>query len=109
MASGRFGFLMSKTSKSALLSPLLPVADLGEILKALVQLSREQGHLTDDDINDLLPDGMPDGDVDELYRKLRDLEIKIVELADIEPARPLNRRKIPTLNSLPSTIPSKCI
>jgi RNA polymerase primary sigma factor len=78
---------MSKTNKIALLSPLLPVADLGEILKALVQLSREQGHLTDDDINDLLPVDLPDGDVDELYRKLRDLEIKVVELADVEQAK----------------------
>ena len=36
------------------------MVDLSEILKALVQLSREQGHLTDDDINDLLPADMPE-------------------------------------------------
>jgi len=78
---------MSKTNTIALLSPLLPVVDLAEILKALVQLSREQGHLTDDDINDILPIDMPDGAVEELYRKLRDLGIKVVELANIEQAK----------------------
>ncbi len=35
------------------------VADLTETLKALLRLAREQGQLTYDDINDLLPDGRP--------------------------------------------------
>jgi hypothetical protein len=78
---------MSKINKIALLSPLVKIADLAEVLKVLVQLSREQGHLTDEDINDFLPVDLPDGEVDELRRKLRDLEIKVVELADVEQAK----------------------
>jgi RNA polymerase primary sigma factor len=61
---------------------------MAEILKALVQLSREQGHVTDEDINDILPADMPDRDVDNLHRKLHDLDIKVVGLADVEQAKP---------------------
>jgi len=62
--------------------------ELPEILKALVHLFREQGHLTDDDINDVLPANMPDRDVDGLTRKLRDLGIKVVGLTDLELPKP---------------------
>src|ERR1035441_2613528 len=79
---------MSIKKKSALLSPPLPVVDMAEILKALVHLSREQGHVTDDDIHDILPAAMPDRDVDTLYRKLHDLDIKVVGLADVEQVKP---------------------
>jgi RNA polymerase primary sigma factor len=61
--------------------------DVAEILKALVRLSRVQGHLTDDDVNDLLPAGLPEADVDELYRKLREFDIKVVGLSDVEQAK----------------------
>ncbi len=79
---------MSTKSKSALSSPPSSAVELPEILKALVGLSREQGHLTDDDFNDLLPAGLPDRDVDGLSRKLRDLGIKVVGLNDLEPHKP---------------------
>jgi RNA polymerase primary sigma factor len=79
---------MSLKKKSAAPTPPSPVMDLAEILKTLVQLAREQGHLTEDDITDLLPDDMQDADVEELYRKLRDLDIKLVSLIDVEQAKP---------------------
>src|SRR5689334_9293685 len=40
--------------------------DMVNLVKNLVQLAREQGHLTFDDINDLLPDGLSPDDLDEL-------------------------------------------
>ena len=57
--------------------------DLTTVIKNLVQLAREQGHLTFDDINDILPDGLSPDDLDELYTKLRDLDIEIVDQADV--------------------------
>jgi RNA polymerase primary sigma factor len=56
--------------------------DLGETIKTLVHLAREQGHVTYDDVNDILPDGVPPDELDELYRKLRDQDIKVVDFAD---------------------------
>jgi len=58
--------------------------DVTETIKTLVQLAREQGHVTYDDINEILPDGLSPADLDELYTKLRDLDIEIVEHAEPE-------------------------
>ena len=79
---------MSIKRKNALLKPPAPVVDLAEILKSLVQLSRAQGHLTDDDINDLVPTDMADSDVEELHRKLRDFDIKVIGLSEVEQPKP---------------------
>src|SRR6266851_8616402 len=62
--------------------------DLTQTIKTLVQLAREQGHVTYDDINDILPDGLSPDDLDELYTKLRDLDIEVVEHAEIEKPKP---------------------
>src|SRR6266478_1227048 len=64
------------------------VVDLTQTIKTLVQLAREQGHVTYDDINDILPDGLSPDDLDELYTKLRDLDIEVVEHAEIEKPKP---------------------
>jgi RNA polymerase primary sigma factor len=77
-----------------MLSPSLP-EDLAEILKALVQLSRDQGHVTGHDLHDLLPADMPDGNVEELYRQLRELDIKVVSLSDVEQAKPTGAEEEP--------------
>jgi len=66
----------------------LAAVDLGETLKTLVQLAREHGHVTYDDINDVLPDGLSPDDLDELYTKLRNLDVEIVEHAEVERAKP---------------------
>ena len=42
-----------------------PAVDLTETIKALLQLAREHGHVTYDDINDVLPDGLSPDDLDE--------------------------------------------
>jgi RNA polymerase primary sigma factor len=59
--------------------------DLAEKLRELLLLAKEQGHLTHDDINDALPETMvtPD-DVDQIYSKLNNLEVEIVEQAEVD-------------------------
>ena len=59
--------------------------DLTEKIKELVRLAQEQGYLTYSDINDIIPDSVisPD-DLDEVYSKLRSLEIEIVDQAEVD-------------------------
>ena len=59
--------------------------DLTEKVKELVRLAQEQGYLTYGDINDTLPDSIvtPE-DLDEIYSKLRNLEIEIVDQAEVD-------------------------
>ncbi len=62
--------------------------DLAETIKTLLHLAHEHGHVTYDDINDVLPDGLSPDDLDELYTKLRNLDIEIVDHAEVERAKP---------------------
>jgi len=66
-------------------SAKLPPMDLAEKVKELVRLAQEQGYLTYTDINDALPDGVisPD-ELDDLYGKLRNLEVEIVDQAEVD-------------------------
>ncbi|MBI5773975.1 MAG: sigma-70 family RNA polymerase sigma factor, partial [Verrucomicrobia bacterium] len=59
--------------------------DLTEKIKDLIRLSQEQGYLTYGDINDALPDTLitPD-DMEEILSKLRNLEIEIVDQAEVD-------------------------
>ncbi|MEW6158135.1 MAG: RNA polymerase sigma factor RpoD [Verrucomicrobiota bacterium] len=59
--------------------------DLTEKIKELVRLAQEQGYLTYGDINDALPDSVvsPE-DLDEIYIKLRNLEVEIVDQAEVD-------------------------
>ncbi|MBI4325088.1 MAG: RNA polymerase sigma factor RpoD [Chloroflexi bacterium] len=59
--------------------------DLTEKIKELVRLAQEQGYLTYSDINDALPDSIvtPE-DLDEIYIKLRNLEVEIVDQAEVD-------------------------
>jgi RNA polymerase primary sigma factor len=59
--------------------------DLTEKVKELVLLAKEQGHLTYDDINDALPDNVVTADdLDQVYTKLANLEIEIVDAAEVD-------------------------
>ena len=62
--------------------------DLTETIKTLLHLAQEHGHVTYDDINDILPDGLLPEDLDELYTKLRNLDVEIVDHAEVERAKP---------------------
>ena len=50
---------------------LMTRVDLNETMKALVHLAHENGYLTYDDINDLLPEGLSPEELDEVLTKLR--------------------------------------
>ena len=59
--------------------------DLTEKIKELVRLAKEQGYLTYGDINDALPDNVVSADdLDEIYTRLRSLEIEIVDQAEAD-------------------------
>jgi RNA polymerase primary sigma factor len=59
--------------------------ELTEKVKELIRLAQEQGYLTYGDINDALPDSVvsPE-DLEEIYTKLRNLEIEIVDQAEVD-------------------------
>ena len=59
--------------------------DLTEKVKELLLLAKEQGHLTYDDINDALPESVvtPE-DLDQIYTKLANLEVEIVDQAEVD-------------------------
>ena len=60
-------------------------AELAEKVKDLVRLAQEQGYLTYGDINDALPDSfITPEDLDEIYLKLRNLEVEIVDQAEVD-------------------------
>ncbi|MGA2865937.1 MAG: RNA polymerase sigma factor RpoD [Verrucomicrobiota bacterium] len=58
---------------------------LAQKVKELVRLSQEQGYLTYNDINDALPEALlaPE-DLDEIYIQLRNLEVEIVDQAEVD-------------------------
>ncbi|HXR03364.1 MAG TPA: RNA polymerase sigma factor RpoD [Verrucomicrobiae bacterium] len=59
--------------------------ELSEIIKELVRLAREQGHLTYNDINDTLPENCATPEkLDQLFARLRTLEIDIVDQAEVD-------------------------
>src|SRR6516225_10052974 len=57
---------------------------LAEKIKELVRLAQEQGYLTYSDITEALPEALitPE-DLDEIYIKLRNLEVEIVDQAEV--------------------------
>jgi RNA polymerase primary sigma factor len=59
--------------------------DLSEKIKELVRLAQEQGYLTYNDINEALPESMINPEaLDEIYLKLRGLEVEIVDQAEVD-------------------------
>ena len=80
-----------KTPHSALQNPVTTstgAIDLTETIKTLLHLAQENGYVTYDDINDILPDNLNPNDLDELYTKLRTLEVEIVDQAEVDRAKP---------------------
>jgi RNA polymerase primary sigma factor len=68
--------------------PAASPLDLAETIKTLMHLAHENGHVTYDDINDVLPENLSPDDLDELYTKLRNLDIEIVDHAEVERVKP---------------------
>jgi RNA polymerase primary sigma factor len=82
-SEGRLAF--SRGAGDSVAPVKAPALDLAEKVKELVRLAQEQGYLTYSDINDALPDGVicPD-ELDDLYSKLRNLEVEIVDQAEVD-------------------------
>jgi RNA polymerase primary sigma factor len=65
--------------------PANKAAEIAEKVKELVRLAQEQGYLTYGDINDALPDSLISAEeLDEIYIKLRNLEVEIVDQAEVD-------------------------
>jgi RNA polymerase primary sigma factor len=59
--------------------------DVARTVKELVRLAQEQGYLTYNDINEALPDTpAPPEELDDIYVKLRNLEVEIVDQAEVD-------------------------
>ena len=59
--------------------------EIAQKIKELVRLAQEQGYLTYSDISDALPEDLvgPE-ELDEIYVKLRNLEVEIVDQAEVD-------------------------
>jgi RNA polymerase primary sigma factor len=75
--------LAAANSRNGIL-PHPRTTSLSEIIKDLIRLAQEQGHLTYDDISDALPDNVTEPELDEVFGKLRGLEIEIVDQAEVD-------------------------
>ena len=63
-------------------------AVLAAKIKELIHLAKEQGNLTFDDINEALPESLSTPEtLDEIFAKLRELEIEIVDQAEVDTAK----------------------
>ncbi|HLH51998.1 MAG TPA: RNA polymerase sigma factor RpoD [Verrucomicrobiae bacterium] len=63
-------------------------ADMTEAIKTLIEIAREQGQLTYDDVNEILADGVSPDDLDTLYTKLQSVGIEVVTHAEVEKTKP---------------------
>jgi RNA polymerase primary sigma factor len=61
---------------------------LQEKIKELVRLSREQGRLTYNDIDEVLGDGSAPEEMDEVFAKLHALDVEVVDQADLDRGKP---------------------
>jgi RNA polymerase primary sigma factor len=69
--------------------PTLDTAALTEKLKELVRLAQEQGQLTFEDINEVLTEAFcAPGYLDHVVAKLRELEIEVVDAAEMDRVKP---------------------
>ena len=65
---------------------------LAEKIKELVRLAREQGQLTFDDVSELLTEEHTSpARLDFVYGKLRELEIEVVEAAEVDNVKPADK------------------
>ena len=62
--------------------------DMAEAIKTLIQMARDQGQLTYDDVNEVLAEGVSPDDVDALYTRLHNVGIEVVAQAEVEKGKP---------------------
>jgi RNA polymerase primary sigma factor len=77
------------TRSPASAAPAAGRSELAARIKELVQLAQEQGRLTYNDISEILPERQSTPEqLDEVLAKLRELEIEVVDPADLESGKP---------------------
>jgi RNA polymerase primary sigma factor len=80
---------------SAATAPAGPETELAEKIKELVLLAKEQGNLTYNDITDNLPESLSAPEfLDEIFAKLRELEIEIVDQAEVDTVKPSEEEEV---------------
>ncbi|HTB83161.1 MAG TPA: RNA polymerase sigma factor RpoD [Candidatus Sulfotelmatobacter sp.] len=72
----------------------LPVVMLTEKVKDLVRLYKEQGQLTFDDVGEILTEEHTNpANLDHVYTKLRELEIEVVDAAEVDVVKPVDKEE----------------
>ena len=72
-----------------------PMAMLTDKMKELVRLAHEQGQLTFEDINEVLTEEYSTPVyLDQVFTKLRELEIEIVDAAEVDRVKPANAEEM---------------
>src|ERR1700680_3198611 len=62
-----------------------PALDLQERVRCMVKLSKEQGYVTYDDINEALPENMADPEeMEQLINRLRSMEVDIIDASEVD-------------------------
>jgi RNA polymerase primary sigma factor len=90
------------------------VGNINDKIRHLIRLSKEQGYLTFDDINEALPESVENQEeIDNVLSILQNLEIEILEPDQVETTRrarkrPKRKRAAPR-KMTSSTTPSGCI
>jgi RNA polymerase primary sigma factor len=78
-----------KTEKPRALAPGDAAAALAEKVKDLVRLARDQGQLTFEDVGEILADEFSTPALlDQVFAKLRELEIEVVDAAEMDHVKP---------------------
>jgi RNA polymerase primary sigma factor len=66
-------------------TPTLDSPEVQDKLRELIKLAKEQGYITWDDLNDILPQGMSDPDqVDAVVMRMRMMEIDIIDPSEVD-------------------------
>ena len=71
-----------------------PVIVLAEKIKDLIRLHKEQGQLTFDDVSEILTEELSiPSNLDYVYAKLRELEIEVVDAAEVDVVKPVDKEE----------------
>ncbi|MEM9081724.1 MAG: RNA polymerase sigma factor RpoD, partial [Verrucomicrobiota bacterium] len=63
----------------------LDTPEIQEVIRELIKLAKEQGYLTHDDVNELLPSDMVEpADIEGIYERLRSMEFDIIDASDVD-------------------------
>jgi RNA polymerase primary sigma factor len=85
MATTKVNRSKEKPGTNQSTSSALSDLEIPQKIKELVRLAQEQGYLTYGDINDALPDSQVRPEqLDDIYVKLRNLEVEIVDQAEVD-------------------------